>query len=186
MQQHEPFFSFTVPTNESSASEHRSDDHTLGPVCQNDESSQAHSELTVVGVAQTDRSSPSGSVSPAAFSGRPGTNSQFAFNFSSTSSTEAEERTPNGATDDVSPLPSTPAGFATVDTSARRNSRQGLTIITSVNANARPNGRASFSGPVPPSVDANSSADSRGEHSNHGMSICPIWNVRSHIDIMFW
>ncbi|KAG0146082.1 hypothetical protein CROQUDRAFT_536511 [Cronartium quercuum f. sp. fusiforme G11] len=150
MHQHEPFFSFTVPTNEPSTSENRSDDHTLLSISHKDDLAHTHTQLdhdivTRIDQSTLTRSSPSGSLSPAALPGRPNTANQFAFNFPSASNTEVEEQTPTAPPDELSPLPT---AFATVPEPARRNSRHNLTIVTSTNP--KPNGRASFSGPVPP------------------------------------
>ncbi|KAH9818884.1 hypothetical protein DFH28DRAFT_1123239 [Melampsora americana] len=171
MQQHEAFFSFTVPANDSSAPEHRTDDHDLTPVAQKNESNEAQHDLGIV--TQTDRPTllrtPSGSVSPATLGDRPGTANQYPFTYPSTSNSDVKERTPIGDAKDVSPVSGTSTGFPADEENIRRNSRQGLTILTGLSQ------RACFSaaGPSPLGM---TNPESPAERS----SDCPSHEIGTH------
>ncbi|EGG05349.1 uncharacterized protein MELLADRAFT_107591 [Melampsora larici-populina 98AG31] len=171
MQQHEAFFSFTVPANDSSAPEPRTDDHNITPVAPKNESNEGQCELGIV--TQTDRPAlprtPSGSISPATLGDRPGTANQYPFTFPSTSNSDVKERTSIGGTEDVSPVSGTSTGFPTDEENVRRNSRQGLTILTGA-APAKLSQRACLlaAGPSPLGMaNPESPAERSGDYPSH-------------------
>lgn len=201
-QQHEAFFSFTVPANHHhpngtslSGPELPSDDQRLSPVALEHESvdhhttshpnSQANQNTTTilteseVNVNQPNLNrSGSGSISPQELicPSKP-SHDRFRFSFSTGSHHELEESQTSGlGTEDVSPVPSTPAGLThsshTHDqVTPRRDSRPGLSIVTQPKSDLR----HSFSGPTAPTPltlnDSNRQTESQPTHYSHHGSL---------------